>query len=274
MKDKHKFGSTNLYQSFIELFGLHIWLLYKLKKHRFNWRAKDVRLLLLSMCSTGSAILELSKKPEYFYCEIIMLARSFIEKWVNFCYLNVCDDIEFEKFLLHPLYKWYSNLELEKTAGKHKLSLKYDTKESFKKTKNLQRALYLFPRKNLNWSEKSIHKKLDEVANNTNINISIFLMNTLTIYSNASEALHGSLYWCSFHTFLYEPWVNHKNPKEIQDNSFKSLTLLLAQLGSMTHEIIKYLWVFSDIWDFVNNSEVIEKVAVDLMKWWIAKWDK
>lgn len=273
VEKKHdQFGSNELYQSFREIFWVHISLLYKLKHHLLQWRAYTVRVLLSSMCSTWSAILELSNKPEYFYCEMIMLARSFIEKSINFCYLNICSDSDLERFLLHPLYKSYSNFKQEKTAWKHKLRIEFESREKYRENnKALQRALILFPKEKLNWSQKNIHQKLDEIAVKTSINIPIFLMNTLTIYSNASEALHGSLYWCSFHTYAYEPWIDHNNPKEVEENSFKHLTLLLAQLGSIINEILKYLDDDNDIWILAKNSEVIEKVAVDLMKNWMKK---
>lgn len=269
-KTYDKFGSNWLYQWFRELFAVHISLLYNLREYELLWKANTVRVLLSSMCSTGSAILELSDKPEYFYCEMIMLARSFIEKGINFCYLNICNEEELEKFLLHPLYKSYSRLKQEKSAWNHRIKINYEWKVNLE-NQSLQRALILFPKENLNWSKKNIHEKLNEVADNTSINIPVFLMNTLMIYSNASEALHGSLYWCSFHTYAYDPWIDHTNPKKVEENSYKNLTLLLAQLGSMIHEIIKYLWGSNEIWTLVNNSEVTEKVAVKLMNNWMKR---
>ena len=54
-----------------------------------------------------------------------MLARSFIEKVVNFCYVLICDEDDYKHFLSYPYYRMFHNLDRQKTAGKHTIYLKF-----------------------------------------------------------------------------------------------------------------------------------------------------
>ena len=66
-------------------------------------------------------------------------------------------------------------------------------------------------------------------------------MNTLSFYEDASESLHGTLYGCSYHTWVYEVGIDHSDPKEILRNTERKVTLLLWQLGLFFNEVIKLL---------------------------------
>jgi len=255
-----------------KFFWCQLTILKGLFKCKLKGRAEEVKIVLGSTCCTGWAIYELGRDYERYYAEMMMLARSFIEKIINFCYVMVCDETEYKKFLLHPLYRAYHQMEKSKHAGDVKLSIKFLGRHFIKNNPKVSEALRLFSENNprLNWSDKNLDQKVAIIKEKTNINIGIFLMNTLTIYSNASEALHGSLYGCSFHTGAYDPSVDISNEKEMEINLIKNTALLYAQLGFMIHEVVKY--VVMDIMkdtnflNLVKGSQENEKKAIDIIK--------
>jgi len=255
-----------------KFFWCQLTILRRLLECKLKGRAEEVKIVLGSSCCTGWAIYELGEDYERYYTEMMMLARSFIEKIINFCYVMVCNETEYKKFLLHPLYRAYHQMEKSKHAGNVKLEIKFSGRHLIKNNPKASEALRLFsesnPRKD--WTDKNLDKKVAVLKTKTNLNIGIFLMNTLTIYSTASEALHGSLYGCSFHTGAYDPTLNILDRKEIDINLIKNTALLYVQLGSMIHEVIKYVVMditkdtkFSDL---VNGSQENEKKAVSIMK--------
>jgi len=210
--DKSKFYLEELRK----FFWCQLTILKGLWNAKLKGRAKEVKIVLGSSCCTGWAIYELGRDYERYYAEMMMLARSFIEKIINFCYVVICDDTEYKKFLLHPLYRAYHQMEKSKYAGNIKLSIKFLGRHFIKNNPKVSEALRLFSESNprLKWSNKNIDEKVALIKEKTNINIGIFLMNTLTIYSNASEALHGSLFGCSFHTGAYDPSIDISDEKK------------------------------------------------------------
>ncbi len=265
-KENEIFGSKELSKYFNGFLLAQCSLMYGLFKKKLRGRAEEIKIILGSACSTTTAITKLGEEPEYFYAETVMLARSFIEKIVNFCYLLVCEDKDFKKFLLHPLYKAYKNLSRSRKTEKEEMRIKFSGKIDLEKNPSLKRALTLFPKDRMSWTDLSIDKRVNYISKKTDINIGMFLLNTLSIYSDASEALHGSLYGCSFHTFAYDPTINHKNKEEVDVNLQKNLTLLYLQLGSMIHEVVKFLSKENNISDILNGSTKNDKNTVEIMK--------
>jgi hypothetical protein len=232
-------------------------------------RAYEVRIVVASACSTGSALCELGKKPEYFYAEMMMLARSLIEKLTNYCYLQICSEEEFEKFLLHPYYKSFHNSDRFKSAGFKKMGLQYSGKESLKSHPQTKRALEIFseinPKKN--WSDLNIDRKVEDISRKTNLSVEFFLLNTLTIYSNASEALHGTLYGCALPTGAFTPGVKSDDVASVHKNVLQNAGLIYVQLSSIIHELIKLLTgSFTDLSPLLLESQSIIDIQVRIMK--------
>ena len=101
MDSKTLFGSKELSKRFRNFLIAQSSILKGVVNQKLDKRAAEVKIVLASACNTATAITELGKKEEYFYNETVMLARSFIEKIINFCYLMICDEEDFEKFILH-----------------------------------------------------------------------------------------------------------------------------------------------------------------------------
>lgn len=230
-------------------------------------RAAETRIVIASACSTGTAMFQLGENLDFFYAEMMMLGRAFIEKLTNYCYLQVCDDIEYKRFFSHPFYKMFHNSDKIKHTPKVKLGVRYSGKDDLKKDVKVAEALGLFSDSNprMNWSKLNVDKKVAIISQRTKIQTEFFLMNTLTVYSNASEALHGSLYGCALPTGAYTLGIDHTKKVMVYNNLLKNAALLYVQLGSMIDETIKFI-----IGDKENlllkGSQNNEKHALDIMK--------
>lgn len=263
-------GKTETLKSSVEelreYFLAQLTILRGLSKMKLVGRAYEVRVILLSACSTGSAIHQLGDKPEYFYSEMMMLSRSLIEKLTNFCYLQVCEETDFERYLLYPYYRAFHNSDRKKYTPKGKMQIVYTGKDEMQKDTQVARALDLFSETNprMSWSSLNIDQKIAFLANNTQLRTEFFLMNTLTIYSNASEALHGSLFGCVLATGAYTPNINHGNRQNVLEHLFKNTALLYVQLGSIIHEITNSLSLENV--SLLEQSKENEKRALKIME--------
>lgn len=266
MNSKTLFGSKEISRHLSNFLLAQSSILKGVVNQKLDKRAEEVKVVLASACNTATAIAELGKKEEYFYNEAVMLSRSFIEKTINFCYLMVCDDKDFEKFVLHALYKSYKNLDRSRWTEKQKLSIKFKGKTDIENNPKLKKALKFFPKDKMNWTKLDINKRVNYIGKKTDINIGIFLLNTLSIYSDASEALHGSLYGCSFHTFAFDPTIDHTNNEEVDKNLQKNITLLYWQLGAMIHEVIKFLNKKNKLQEFLEGSSKNNENTLEIMK--------
>ena len=88
-------------------------------------RSSAIIVLLGSSCQTASAIAKLSEHPEIFLGECYILARAFIEKIINYCYLLVCDDDEYQRFFKYTIQKSFRKLDRNITIDEHEIRLKY-----------------------------------------------------------------------------------------------------------------------------------------------------
>ena len=198
-------------------------------------RADEVKVVLASSCGTAMAISKLCDDSEYFYSDAVMLARSFIEKVINYCYLQVCEEEEFNNFIKHTIQKSYRRLYRSIKVGDRSLGVKLEQKIDTDSDPVLKDSLEAFTSKRgreiTHWTKKTLEERIECIDSETELNIGLFMMNTLSFYEDASESLHGTLYGCSYHTWVYEVGIDHSDPKEILRNTERKVTLLLWQLG-------------------------------------------
>lgn len=228
-------------------------------------RIKDDRLakasvLLMSCGQTGGAILQLATQTDVFTREIVMLARSFIEKVINFCYVGVCEEKEFRAFILHPVYKQYhlvgtkgitDNMNaIEKVIAERK-----EKQTRLKENPIVQEALAMFSetKRNLSWTKKSLNQRIEALEKWSKMLDVFFTISKWEYYSDASEALHGSLYGCLFNLGSFDPDFDRENPEELEKKLFKDNTCILLHLGMLVHEsftLISYSDDVKQVWEY------------------------
>src|SRR5437879_2913185 len=92
-----------------QFFGAELMLLKETISKINDDRQAKAATLLISCGQTGAALLMLANQTDTFTTESVMLARAFMEKITNFCYASICDEDEYRRFILHPIYKHYHN---------------------------------------------------------------------------------------------------------------------------------------------------------------------
>jgi hypothetical protein len=113
MQTRHSLDDLKHYHSeAMKFFASQLILLKEAVSKIVDERLAKAAVLLTSCGQTGAALLQLANQADTFTCESVMLARSFMEKLTNFCYVGVCDEKEYRAFILHPIYKYYHILAL------------------------------------------------------------------------------------------------------------------------------------------------------------------
>jgi hypothetical protein len=223
-------------------------------------RIAQAGTLLMSSGQTGAALLQLSSQTDVFTKEVVMLARAFIEAMTNFCYVSICDEKEYRAFILHPIYKRYHRIGSREIVGsivdlEKKIAARKQEQEAFKKNPIVKAALELFSETNanLNWTKKNLRQRIAAIKEWGKVLDFFFSISKYEYYADASEALHGSLYGCTFHFGAYETDFDYNDAERIAKKGYKDTTCILLQMGMLIHEsftVISYTDDIKEIWDY------------------------
>lgn len=235
-------------------------------------RLAKAATLLISCGQTGAALHQLAAQTDTFTGECIMLARAFIEKITNFCYVSICDDAEFRAFILHPIYKHYHNLgaptmEEDIDFAVENAEARKKRQEEYKKLPIVQEALTIFSetKGHLNWTKKTLGQRIDAIMNWGKLLDVFFTLSKLEYYSDASEALHGSLYGCTFNLGLLQPGFDFQKEGELEKKLYKDNACVLLHLGMLVHESFTLISYSTDIRDFWDCSYMNRGNALSLL---------
>ena len=259
----------------IQFFGAELMLMKEAIHLITDDRISKTATLLISGGQTGAAFLQLASQVENFTSESVMLARSFMETITNFCYASICDEKEFRAFILHPIYKYYFKVgfHLSEDINNYENYKEYaeaikEKREKLKQNPIVQEALTMFSetKPNLTWTKKSLSERIKELEKWGNFLDVFFSLNKIQYYSDASEALHGSLYGCTYYLGTFDPDFDHTNKEAFYKKLYKDNTCLILHLGTLIHEsltLIKYSNDISDIWNhsYKNRGQAINLLS-------------
>jgi hypothetical protein len=224
-------------------------------------RMAKAATLLISCGQTGAALLQLANQTDAFTREAAMLARAFMETITNFCYVCVCDEKEYRKFVLHPVYKQYHNTTLPKMEDDldsmmKNASERLEKQEQLKKISIVQEALSVFSETNprLNWTRKKLHERIAVIEKWGKVMDVFFTINQIQYYSDASEALHGSLYGCTYNIGLMGLDFDPSIGDELDKNLYRDTTCMLLHLGILIHESLTLISYSNDIEENYKSS--------------------
>jgi hypothetical protein len=222
-------------------------------------RLAKAAVLLISCGQTGAALLQLAHQTDTFTRESAMLARAFMETITNFCYVGVCDENEYRAFILHPIYKHYHNVGLPKMEDDldfiaENAAERTKKQEQLKKIAIVREALAMFSetKSNLNWTKKKLHERIAIIEERGKLLDVFFTINKIQYYSDASEALHGSLYGCTYNIGVFDPTFDRNKEDELDKKLYKDSTCILLHLGMLIHEcftLISYSNDIKEIWE-------------------------
>ncbi len=222
-------------------------------------RLGQAATLLISAGQTGAALLQLANQTNTFTSQSVMLARSFMETIINFCYVAICDEKEYRAFVLHPIYKQYHNEGSPKMKDdleelQENIKKREEMQAKLKEKTIVQEALAIFSetKPGMNWTKKRLSERIETIEDWGKVLDVFFTISKLQYYSDASEILHGSLYGSTYSIGAFEPGFDPRNNEELSKRTYKDSTTMLLHLGMLIHEaftLINYTNEIKDIWD-------------------------
>jgi hypothetical protein len=242
--DNFDFGSGAVVSKLAFLLGNQALIMGKLPIELSEHRLDLARPLLMGISSNAMAIVKLAREN----CgnEVYPIARSLLERIITFYYLQSCPEPELENYIDYSKQKTYLQF--------HKEIIINDKKFSVSSTKNID--LLEFPDLKIavekftsskkkkpitRWSKLSLEQKLSTIDSAGEINISLLMIALLAIYDDASEALHGTMYGCTFHVGAFKPYVSIKTYEDMLIEHIRNLTMLFFLFGYMVGDINRYV---------------------------------
>lgn len=264
----------------IQFFGAELILMKEAIPKINDGKLEKPAILLISCGQTGEALIRLATDVDVFSSEIMMLSRAFMEAITNFVYLGVCDEKEYQAFMLHPVYKHYHNtsrMQMEDDwdfeDAEANFKVKKDKQKKLKEAAIVQEALSIFSdtKPYLNWTKKTLDERIDVIIESKKLLDVFFTLSKNRYYSDASETLHGSLYGCMYGIGFFEPGFDHKNTDALNKKLYKDTTCVLLHLGMLIHEaftLIHYTNKIKKIWDYSyrNRNQALNFLHLVLEK--------
>ena len=97
------------------------------------------------------------------------------------------------------------------------------------------------------------------------IDITLIMMALEVIYDDASEALHGTLYGCTFHLGAYDADQGNKGVEDKIKRHRKNLTMIFYFLGRLLGDLNQYIFKKCDLKDLLEFSEDINSQIKDTL---------
>lgn len=203
-----------------------VWkLISLLDKHGLPGRRDKPDALLFSLLTHFGAISKLVQNG--YIPEAYPLARSFFEKCVNYCYLNICSENEYENQLSWTRQKMVRAIYTKQKAFKninHEIPLP-ELSEIIKVNDDLKKFTGKRGGEKYGWTEVSIYKRIQLIKNSLDsFPIEMYLLTMNRFYEDASEVIHGTLYGSLFYTGIF--W----GVRETQETSDKRLVVMALEI--------------------------------------------
>lgn len=258
-----EFGSREFMLKMLDVYRSQVMLIEKLYQQQFmqkeevlGRRVSAIYPLLFSLHQTGTAIDILALKGKIAEC--FMLARSVVERIINYLYLLFCEDEEYARYLAYTKQKGFRILNRSITVGNLKAELRSSGSIDVNKEPELKEAVEMFTssrgREITRWSNKSIDKMMALINEKGGIEIGFLMLAKLGIYDDASEAMHGTLYGSIFYTGIFEKGMP-KTKGELEKSWCKNVTTLFVLIGTSIHSLIEGLNKVYKIEDILNESK-------------------
>jgi hypothetical protein len=256
----------------VQFFGSELILLKEVVPKIVDDRLAKAAVLLITSGQTGAALIQLANQIDRFTSESVILARAFMEKVTNFCYVGICDEKEYRAFILHPIYKHFHNIGSLKIEDDlnfifENVKARKEKQEKLMKVLIVQEALAMFSATNshLNWTKKTLNQRIAAIAKWGKLLDVFFTINKIQYYSDASEVLHGSLYGCTYDIGLFEPDFDPANKEGLYKKLYKDSTCILLHLGMLIHESFTLISYSNDIKEQWNYSYQNRNNALNLL---------
>jgi hypothetical protein len=202
--------------------------------------------------------------------EVFVLYRSFLERLITFYYLQACDQEEYDRYIAYSIHKTYRKMDRTLRVGEKAFTLKYTGSIDLAAHPELAAAVQLFTsargREMTRWSNTSIETKLAVIESSGVIDTTALIMATGSLYDDCSEAVHATLYGCTFHFGLFQPGAKLEQPHDFLQRHRDNLTLLFFFGSVLLSELAQYCAKKCEANDIAQEAASLERQATELMK--------
>lgn len=181
--------------------------------------------------------------------EMYVVSRSLLERVITYLYLHNCDEKEFKKYIAYTKQKTYRILNKNLSVNDKTVGLKYSGEVDIESDLFLKESLKEFTgeksgREKTRWSNTTIIKKLEIIDQSGSIkegDMKLIMLAINTIYDDASEALHATLYGCLFQLGHFLPNVNSKDTDEVKKHYEESMSSVISLSALSAGIVISYI---------------------------------
>jgi hypothetical protein len=164
--------------------------------------------------------------------QAFIISRALLERITNFCFLQLCTTSEYSDYVDYSLNKAGRSLDRSIEAnGKVKARIALDGGD-FELPPEISAAIAKFTsergREMTRWTNVSLPDRaavIEAKLGNTGL-----FMSLLTIYADASEALHGTLYGAAFHLGAYQASPPH-DQASLDQHRHQTLSAMYLMAG-------------------------------------------
>jgi len=197
--------------------------------------------LSLAICGSCEAIRILARGA--LFNDAVMLFRALVERTINACYLLVCDEEEVRRFETYTRQKAYRRLDRECDTGREAIRVRYGGLVEPSAIPGLQEALGEFTsqrgREINRWSKTDLIDRVAIISERSKVKTVLLLICLVMYYEDASEALHGTKYGCTFHLGVWEPGTVVTSYEDLFDHFRAGSAVMLFLAGAAVHELIR-----------------------------------
>lgn len=181
-----------------------------LKDSALAHRGPGISRLLAGLAGNVGAILKIATHAAW-VDECYMLARTMVERCINAAYLSVCGDEEYRLYLQYEIAaRARSENRSISLAGR---SIEIKRAGTVQRSPEVIAAVARFTSKRgraLNWTQLTLEQRASEVAKCEPMVSDVFGLAILSVYSRASEALHGTMF--GMNDFPDPIWLQEGTP--------------------------------------------------------------
>ena len=227
-----------------------------------NDRDKDTYPILHGIVSNIHSIALLTEENK---CnDAFIIARALVERLITYLYLQCCSQDEYKNYIAHSQQKSYRKLNQSLKVNDKEFIIKSNLEVDFELNKKLKEHIEQFTGKKggeiTRWSKTNIVNKLETIEKNNLLSDKHFatlMMAFNSIYEDASEALHSTLYGCLFHYGGVIPGSSISTDVDYETeprNIMRHLMFYTALLANMT---IVYVGTKLNVKDAEKNMHEI-----------------
>lgn len=166
--------------------------------------------------------------------ESYILARAYLERLVNACYLLVCEKNQFDDYIEFSMQKVQRSLITRKSAYEA-IGKEVDAPDISSVpivSKGLEKFTSKRGKEITRWTTLNIEQRINFIrTKHKEFNSNLFLAISRFIYEDASEAVHGTLYGSLFHAGIFYGMSTPEKGEAYLNGTRRTLLMLLGLLA-------------------------------------------